>query len=161
MEFQNCPNNISVVPIFTPFCWDKGANYIFLPLFVRSDPGQVTFFTPFLLGQIRAKLHIFTPFCRVRFGASYLFHPLFVGSVHMEGSIFVKWDFLDWFSNTVYDDELFSFWISHQIHNSKTIVVRPQHYNTSLKPGTEWSGVYFDFRAVQTNNNSLQTWSTV
>ena len=50
----------------SPFYWFRLEGKIFLPLFIGSDLGQLTWFYPFLLGQTRIKLHIFTPFYWVR-----------------------------------------------------------------------------------------------
>ena len=55
-SFKIVPTTLVYI-IFTPFCWVRlGAKYIFLLLFVGSDPGQVTYFYPYVLGQIRAKI---------------------------------------------------------------------------------------------------------
>ena len=66
----------------SPFYWVRyEANYIFLPLFIGSDMSQITFSTPFLLGQKWVKLH-FLPLCIGSDQVNLHIFTIFIGADH-------------------------------------------------------------------------------
>ena len=60
---------------------DYGQVTYFYPLFIGSDMRQITFFYPFLLGQIWVKLHFLPPFYWVNFKSNYIFYPFVLGQI--------------------------------------------------------------------------------